>query len=389
MRRELDRQARAAWDDERDHLGGDHDGHDHGVVHIEDATAEEAYAAARNPHGKPSLLSRDVVDTLCRKGTRWAAGSDGKVTITYGFLGEDDLTTDGRWPTLVATEEAAAAIDYALSLIAETVNIDFVRVTGGDGLHLDAAGDANLRFDLFADTNGGRARTTTTWSSKISEATVSIGENGLGTLGSYAFKAALHEISHALGLAHPGEYGHDGRNNYADQADYFEDSAQYTVMSYWDESATGARYGSKNATNLMLHDIMALQAIYGANEDTRGGDTTYGFGSNTRDEGWTLEDDADLFIGAIWDASGHDAIDVSAYAADQTIDLRQGAFSSTGGMVWNLSIAEGVTIEDAVAGSGNDELIGNEVANLLVGGAGSDALLGGGGNDVIYGDGAA
>ena len=56
-----------------------------------------------------------------------------------------------------------------------------------------------------------------------------------------------------------------------------------------------------------------------------------------------------------------------------------------GGLVGNVSIAQGVTVEAALGGSGDDLLIGNAVANLLEGGAGNDILYGGGGGDTLWG----
>jgi serralysin len=50
-----------------------------------------------------------------------------------------------------------------------------------------------------------------------------------------------------------------------------------------------------------------------------------------------------------------------------------------------FTIANGVTIENARSGAGNDTLFGNAAANLLDGGAGNDRIDGGGGNDTLIG----
>ena len=47
------------------------------------------------------------------------------------------------------------------------------------------------------------------------------------------------------------------------------------------------------------------------------------------------------------------------------------------GIFGGFTIANGVTIENAISGAGNDTLIGNAVANILDGGAGVDTLAGG------------
>ena len=49
----------------------------------------------------------------------------------------------------------------------------------------------------------------------------------------------------------------------------------------------------------------------------------------------------------------------------------------------NLHIAQGVVIENAEGGTGDDQLIGNGFANVLDGGRGNDHLTGGGGADIF------
>jgi serralysin len=56
-----------------------------------------------------------------------------------------------------------------------------------------------------------------------------------------------------------------------------------------------------------------------------------------------------------------------------------------GGLVGNVSIAQGVTVENALGGSGSDLIIGNNVANIIKGGAGNDIIYGGGGADQLWG----
>ena len=339
----------------------------------------------------PSFGWDEAADQLVRTGRSWApssssqadAGQGPGVRVTYGFLAEDDVSSDGGRAYRAFDDAEMAMVEYAMQLISEVAGIEFVRVTGADGTFLDRPADAQIDLDAMADTNAGIARTT--WSGNLYRgATVSIGERGLEEVGSYAFRTALHEIMHAVGVSHPGDY--DGRASYGADAEYAEDSGQYTVMSYFDETVTGADYGRAYSTNLMLHDIAALQAIYGANEGTRTGDDVYGFGSTTNDAGWSLEGPDDTLIAAIWDAGGRDLLDLSGYAADQRIDLRAEAFSDVGGLTGNLSIARGVVIEDAAGGAGDDALTGNAAANTLVGGIGADLLVGGPGDDVLYGD---
>ena len=55
------------------------------------------------------------------------------------------------------------------------------------------------------------------------------------------------------------------------------------------------------------------------------------------------------------------------------------------GVFGGFTIANGVTIENATSGSGNDTLTGNGAANVLTSGAGNDTLDGGGGADHMVG----
>jgi serralysin len=134
-----------------------------------------------------------------------------------------------------------------------------------------------------------------------------------------------------------------------------------------------------------LDDIVAIQRLYGANMTTRTDDTVYGFNSNTEQDAFHLETAQDAPIFAVWDAGGIDTFDFSGFADDQVLDLREGMFSNVGRLTGNVAIAPGAVIENAIGGSGDDIIIGNEAYNALSGHRGSDKLIGGGGDDVLNG----
>ena len=71
---------------------------------------------------------------------------------------------------------------------------------------------------------------------------------------------------------------------------------------------------------------------------------------------------------------GTDWINAAAIAANSTIDLNAGKTSSLGSA--KLTIAAGTLIENAIAGDGNDTLIGNAARNELIGGRGNDTFKG-------------
>ncbi|MGR3716427.1 MAG: M10 family metallopeptidase C-terminal domain-containing protein [Thermohalobaculum sp.] len=206
--------------------------------------------------------------------------------------------------------------------------------------------------------------------------------------GGYAIETYLHEIGHALGLTHPGDYNVTA--TYDLDATHQQDTQEYSVMSYFlagadggDTDHIGTAGWSYGATPL-LHDILALQAVYGADMTTRTGDTVYGFNSTAGHAAFDFDLNINPVI-AIWDAGGIDRIDASGWNTNQVIDLGEGALSSIGFLTRNVAIAYGATIEQAVGGGGNDRLIGNGADNLLIGNAGNDLLYGGAGADTLDG----
>lgn len=76
-------------------------------------------------------------------------------------------------------------------------------------------------------------------------------------------------------------------------------------------------------------------------------------------------------------------MDFSKYRQNQTINLNAESYSDVGGLRGNVSIAKGVTVENAIGGSGHDAIIGNDADNVLKGAAGADWLRGAGGADTF------
>lgn len=218
--------------------------------------------------------------------------------------------------------------------------------------------------------------------------------------GGFAYAVILHEMGHGHGLAHPHDRGGGSdimpgvtaaTNSYGV---YNLNQGVYTVMSYndaWDFNPAGGSpftisgIGRGWSGTLGAFDIAMLQKKYGVRPDYATGNDTY-----------TLKDvnATGTYYETIYDTKGNDTINYVG-ARDVQIDLLAatldytatggGAMSYATGIFAGYTIANGVEIENATGGSGNDVLLGNALANVLTGNAGNDNLLGRGGNDYILG----
>lgn len=244
--------------------------------------------------------------------------------------------------------------------------------------------------------------------------TFNLGSGGFGAFpqslveGGYSYAVILHEFGHAHGVAHPHDTGGGseimlGVTAATDSYGVYNlNQGAYTVMSYndaWDfhpdgpSAFTVAGIDNGWSGSLGAFDIAVLQARYGAHDHNEGNDV------------YALTDVTDdAFYQTIWDTGGTDTIAYGG-AFNAQIDLTAATldYTPTGGGVLSFlynprplaanstlvrggyTIANGVEIENATGGSGNDALLGNALANVLTGNAGDDTLLGRGGNDQLFG----
>lgn len=368
-----------------------------------------AIGDARRGGGPASFTSDQAAAHITRVGLSWSSGLGQGTTITYGFRATAgpnpaaDVTGFARF-----TEAQINVAMLALSMWSEVANVVFQRVgvgTTGEAAFTDNAtmlmgnwtsgGDYAGGFGGYPGNRGSVSQSGDLWiNGQIAVLTNPSASVGLGTY--------LHEIGHNLGLAHPGSYAAASgvQITYGTHAEYLEDSAQYSIMSYFRASDTGARLADfswngsgydRLIVSLMMDDIAAIQRLYGANMSTRAGDTVYGFNA-TADRDWFKAQNAESALWfCAWDGGGIDTFDFSGFRDNQLIDLGQGAFSNVGsdGLPWtngiggigNVSIAVGTVIENAIGGSGNDVILGNEADNVLWGRNGNDRIDGGGGSD--------
>lgn len=310
--------------------------------------------------GLPVWSAYETAMHIARPYGSWANWNpDLKVTYSFGV----GATLPSGYEAFGDPASQAGAL-AAMQMYADISGLTFAEVAD------PADADITYMFRIGSTNGGGWAHLPSAGGGQVTVGHVSW-EPTMGA-GTYALNLLLHELGHGLGLNHPGNYNGDSAV-YAD-ADHYNDSAQYTNMSYWGGSHTGASFSQLSTPG--LHDILAIQIEYGINWSTRSGNTTYGFNSTAGSDSYDFGFDRTMGF-SIWDGGGNDTLDFSGFTGSTVMDLRQGSFSSTGLETYNVSVAYGAVIENAVGGSGDDRMRGNEVANHLSGGLGNDVLYGG------------
>jgi serralysin len=223
--------------------------------------------------------------------------------------------------------------------------------------------------------------------------------------GSYGWETLIHEIGHAMGLKHPGNYNAGGGGASPPYLSSALDNRRYSVMSYKQSAdasvvtatqvSGGTSYSASglNPSTYMREDIAALQFLYGAATSSDAQSAAAAFQTSTFDSGWKGFE-------TLWTPGGA-KLDASASTQSTIVDLRPGAFSSinanpapsayvasfpkqvqsfirTNNTYFgynDVALAYGSSITEADGGSGNDAFFD---------GGYSATIDGGGGVNVVY-----
>lgn len=124
-------------------------------------------------------------------------------------------------------------------------------------------------------------------------------------------------------------------------------------------------------------ETAALQYLYGPSKSVRTGNDTY-----------VLSADKSSMV---WDGGGNDTLSAANINSGVTLHLQPGFWDFVGSKgdaitaAGQFTVNYGSVIENAIGGSGNDQLFGTSGANRLQGGAGDDLLVGMGGSDILDG----
>lgn len=305
---------------------------------------------------------------------RWNGGSPlgTPVSISYAFL---SASADNEQGFVAMTAAQQQIVRTVLAEYSAVANISFTQTA-------DQAA-AQIRFGTSSQSNSSGI----TWAMEnangdLQRADVFINNTaGNGTAapatatlydGGYGLLTLIHEVGHALGLKHPGNY--DAVNHLA-HGPYLPaalDNEKFSVMSYVRNPDSSSYHDTPG-----LLDIAAVQTLYGANTSGVGQTHTYTFSNSSP------------FVGSLLSSGTSDTLDLSNQLVGATVFLTPGTLSSVGVDASgnpahdNLAIPFGATVLDVVTGPGNDLIVGNTLDNKFFGFSPGDTMDGGGGNDTL------
>ena len=323
------------------------------------------------------------VDVLLAGGTnKWfpdlVAGQSRTVTYSFalsaGYLNEETYSEEkkGFTPFTAAEKSAARAI---FEYIGSILQMSFVEVTETSSA---SSPTGDIRLANNDQDSAGYAFYPDNMDSQLrGDVFLSNGVTGRDyAAGTYEYDTVIHEIAHALGLKHPGNYN-AGSAPSSESGNYLatsEDSKIISVVSYAEHEQGLQR------VDFGPYDLLALKYLYGLKSQNTGNNT------------YEWADSIGMQLQTLVDDGGTDIIDLRKITTPTTVDLREGQSSSAGlirhvgngsgvDALRNIQIAFGTIIESVVCSAQTDQIIGNAANNAFQGRGGDDVLNGGDGRD--------
>ena len=209
--------------------------------------------------------------------------------------------------------------------------------------------------------------------------------------GGFGFTTILHEMGHAVGLAHPHDQGGSstifpGVKHSGDLGDNDLNQNVFTVMSYND---IGTDFNPTSDEDLktgfskgpMAFDIAAMDHLYGLSDDYKV-DTS----ETSENSQYIISDSINGYV-CLYDVSGEDTILFEGSTSTAiVVDLRPATLKNEvggGGFVSRIdgsnigyTIPSGTSIENATTSEGDDIIYAsNNIRHIINGGGGTDTVI--------------
>lgn len=320
-------------------------------------------------------LTQALLEVSMSPSYRWngAAALATPVALKYAFLSS---SADGETGFVAMTATQEQVVRDVLAMYESVTKITFSEVS--------TQSSADIRFGTSnqAGLSSGITYTSVNGDGSLSQADVFINntasassQSAISRLspGEYGYLTLIHEIGHALGLKHPGNYDAGGGGASPPFLPLALDNEKFTVMSYLDNPDNTIHQSTP-----ALLDIAAVQYLYGVNTSVAGSTHIFTFSNSS------------AFVSSLLTSGSNDSIDISAQTLASTIFMTPGSFSSIGvdpdgaPARNNVAIPYGDLLLGVIDGPAADLIVGNALNNSFYGFTGADTIDGGEGSNTLF-----